>query len=63
MPLLRGAWTIDALDEMRSRVVYQVTVKPGGRIPGWLVRRGAVQALPEVIEKVRKRLSENPHAP
>jgi hypothetical protein len=63
MPLLRGGWTIDALDEMRSRVVYQVTVKPGGRIPAWLVRRGAVQALPEVIENVRKRLAEKPQAP
>jgi Polyketide cyclase / dehydrase and lipid transport len=63
MPLLRGEWTIDALDEMRSRVVYRVTVRPGGRIPTWLVRRGAVQALPEVIENVRKRLSENSHAP
>jgi Polyketide cyclase / dehydrase and lipid transport len=63
MPLLRGAWTIDALDEMRSRVVYQVTVRPGGRIPAWMVRRGAVQALPEVIENVRKRLSVNPQGP
>jgi hypothetical protein len=63
MPLLRGAWTVDALDETRSRVVYQVAVKPGGRIPAWLVRRGAVQALPEVIENVRKRLSRNPQAP
>ena len=57
MPLLRGSWTLESLDAGRSRVVYQVAVRPGGRIPGWLVRRGAVQALPEVIEKVRERLS------
>jgi ribosome-associated toxin RatA of RatAB toxin-antitoxin module len=56
MPLLRGSWTLEPLDVARSRVVYQVAVKPGGRLPGWLVRRGAVQALPEVIENVRKHL-------
>jgi hypothetical protein len=56
MPLLRGSWTLERLDTMRSRVVYQIAVNPGGRIPGWLVRRGAVQALPDVIENVRQRL-------
>ncbi len=56
MPLLRGKWTLETLDAGRSRVVYQIAVNPGGRIPGWLVRRGAVQALPEVIENVRERL-------
>jgi hypothetical protein len=56
MPLLRGAWTLEALAAGRSRVVYQIAANPGGRIPGWLVRRGAVQALPEVIENVRERL-------
>jgi hypothetical protein len=43
MPLLRGSWTIERLDAMRSRVVYQVAVNPGGRLPGWLAgtaRRG-----------------------
>jgi hypothetical protein len=54
MPLLRGSWTIDSLDASRSRVVYQVMARPGGRLPGWLVRRGSVNALPEVIEQVRR---------
>lgn len=56
MKLLRGSWTIEPLDATRSRVVYQVAVNPGGRLPGWLVRRGAVSALPAVIEQVRRRL-------
>ena len=56
MALLRGSWTIEPLDGTRSRVVYQVAVNPGGRLPGWLVRRGAVKALPDVIEQVRRRL-------
>ena len=56
MPVLRGGWRIEALSETRSRVVYQVSAKPGGSIPGWLVRRGAVNALPDVIERVHERL-------
>ena len=56
MPLLRGTWTLETLDDRRSRVTYQLAAAPGGRIPGWLVRKGAVQAMPEVIENVRKRL-------
>ena len=63
MPLLRGSWTIEPLDTTRSRVVYQVAVNPGGRLPGWLVRRGAVRALPDVIEQVRRRLGREPQAP
>jgi ribosome-associated toxin RatA of RatAB toxin-antitoxin module len=56
MPLLRGTWTLETLDGRRSRVAYQLAADPGGRIPGWLVRKGAVQAMPEVIENVRQRL-------
>ena len=63
MPLLRGSWTIEPLDETRSRVVYQVAVNPGGRLPGWVVRRGAVGALPDVIEQVRRRLERVSPAP
>ena len=63
MKLLRGSWMIEPLDEERSRVVYQVAVDPGGRLPGWLVRRGAVSALPAVIEQVRRRLGRESHAP
>jgi ribosome-associated toxin RatA of RatAB toxin-antitoxin module len=63
MPLLRGSWTIEPLDTTRSRVVYQVAVNPGGRLPGWLVRRGAVSALPDVIEQVQRRLEWESRAP
>lgn len=63
MPLLRGSWIIEPLDATHSRVVYQVAVNPGGRLPGWLVRRGALNALPDVIEQVRRRLGPEPHLP
>jgi hypothetical protein len=59
MALLRGSWTIDALEPMRSRVTYQIAVQPGGMIPGWLVRRGAIDALPRVIDQLRHCLSRS----
>jgi len=62
MPHLRGSWAIEPLSASRSRVVYQVAVDPGGRLPGWLVRRGAVSALPDVIDQVRRRLESSPVA-
>lgn len=62
MKLLRGSWTIEPLEEGRSRVVYQVAVNPGGRLPGWLVRRGAMSAVPAVIEQVRRRLGQESQA-
>lgn len=57
MPLLRGSWTVEAIDASRSRVTYQIAVRPGGSIPGWMVRRGAVSALPAVIGNVARCLS------
>jgi hypothetical protein len=56
MPLLRGAWKIERLDAQRSRVTYQVAARPGGRVPAWLVRRGAIGALPGIIARVRDEL-------
>jgi hypothetical protein len=58
MPLLRGSWTIERIDAGRSRVTYQVAARPGGRIPAWLVRRGAVSALPDVISRLRDELGQ-----
>lgn len=52
MPLLRGSWTVAPIAAARSRVTYQIAVRPGGSLPGWMVRRGAVNALPRVIERV-----------
>ena len=57
MPLLRGSWVVEALEPSQARVTYQIAVKPGGSIPGWLVRRGAASALPRVIEQVTRCLS------
>ena len=60
MPLNTGSWTLEPLGDSRARVVYQVAVKPGGRLPDWLVRWGTARALPEVMEVVQKRLAASP---
>jgi hypothetical protein len=60
MALLRGSWIVDAIDPSRSRVTYQIAVRPGGRIPGWMVRRGAVGALPDIIARVSRCLAAAP---
>ena len=57
MPLLRGSWLVERIDDSRSRVVYQVIVRPGGSVPAWLVRRGAVDALPDIITRVSRRIA------
>lgn len=54
MPLLRGSWTVEPIDASRSRVIYEIAVRPGGSIPGWMVRRGAVSAMPDVIALVAR---------
>jgi len=56
MAFLRGRWSIEDRDAGHSRVTYQITADPGGRLPAWLVRRGTLGTLPEVIERVRQRL-------
>lgn len=60
MRVLRGSWTLAALDAARTGVVYQVLADPGGRLPGWLVRRGALGAIPDVIQRVARRLRQPP---
>ena len=60
MPLLRGSWTVEPIDASRSRVTYQIAVRPGGSIPGWMVRRGALSALPEIIGRVARCVSSLP---
>jgi hypothetical protein len=57
MPLLRGSWTVEPIDASRSRVTYEIAVRPGGSIPGRMVRRGAVGALPDIIGRVARCLS------
>ena len=57
MPLLRGSWVVEPLGDSRSRVVYQIAVRPGGRLPAWLVRRGAMDALPDIIARVSRKIA------
>lgn len=59
MPLLRGSWTVEPIDAARSRVTYQIAVRPGGSIPDWMVRRGAAGALPDVIGRLARCLASS----
>jgi hypothetical protein len=59
MALLRGSWMVEPIDLSRSRVTYQIAVRPGGRIPDWMVRRGAIGAMPDVIARVSRCLSRS----
>jgi hypothetical protein len=64
IPLSTGSWTVEGIDgDRRSRVTYQVAVKPGGAIPDWLVRWGAARALPELMHVVRDRVKSNRVSP
>jgi hypothetical protein len=62
IPLLRGEWTAVPLDASRTNVTYRFAVQPGGRLPGWLVRRGATGALVDVIDNLRALLRQRPAA-
>jgi ribosome-associated toxin RatA of RatAB toxin-antitoxin module len=60
MRQLRGHWTMKPVAEDRAHVTYEVAADPAGRIPRWLVRRGALDALPDVIARVQRVLASSP---
>ncbi len=45
MPRLRGYYRLQALDEKRTRITYQIDADSGGMLPEWLVAR-TVRKLP-----------------
>lgn len=45
MPVLRGYYRMQALDEKRTRITYQIDADSGGMLPDWLVSR-TVRRLP-----------------
>lgn len=62
MKLATGSYTIEAIDDTRSRVLYQIDADPGGDLPGWLItlqsRRNpfeTIAGLRRQIEKTRGR--------
>jgi hypothetical protein len=38
MPRLRGFYHLEALDDRRTRVTYQIDADPGGMLPDWLAK-------------------------
>ncbi len=51
-----GAYTIEALDERRSRVTYQVDADPGGTLPEWLIRTQSRRNPLDTLSGLRRRL-------
>ncbi len=53
MPTLEGFYKLEALDEKRTRVTYQVNADPGGLLPDWLVSRTSREIPLHTIRKLR----------
>jgi len=49
-----GEWTVRALDEGHSEVVYHAHTDPSGAIPAWMVNRVQPGQLREIMESVRR---------
>ena len=58
MPRLRGYYRLQALDEKRTRLTYQIDADSGGMLPEWLVAR-TVRKLPiETIVGLRNQVAK-----
>lgn len=62
MRFATGSYTIEAIDDKRSRVLYEIDADPGGALPAWLIvlqsRRNpfeTIAGLRRQIEKTRGR--------
>jgi len=58
MPRLRGLWKLSAIDERRTRVVYQIDADPGGSLPGFLVERASRKLPLETIVGMRRHVTK-----
>jgi len=53
-----GSYTIEALDDGRSRVTYMVDADPGGILPDWLIKTQSRRNPLETLAGLRRRLEE-----
>jgi ribosome-associated toxin RatA of RatAB toxin-antitoxin module len=56
MSRMRGQWTVEKIDAERCRVQYVIHSEPGGMVPSWLANSQGYGELPEVLERMRKRV-------
>jgi len=58
MRLANGFYAIEAIDDSRSLVHYEVNADPGGTLPDWLVSMQSTRNPFETIAGLRRRLNE-----
>ena len=58
METATGFYAIEAIDEVRSLVHYEVDVDPGGSLPDWLVSMQSTRNPLETLAGLRRRLAE-----
>lgn len=54
MPMLKGFYLFEVIDENKTRVTYQAQADPGGFIPDWLVEAGSADIPLNTIKSLRE---------
>ncbi len=50
-----GEWILEPYGSGKTKAIYRLRTDPGGCIPGFLVKQGTNNTMPQIIEAVRKR--------
>lgn len=50
-----GSWTLERLDDKRTRITYWLYTDPGGSVPGWLANKANTRSLPDLLHAVQMR--------
>jgi len=50
-----GEWILEPYGARETKAIYRLRTDPGGCIPGFLVKQGTTNTMPQIIEAVRKR--------
>jgi hypothetical protein len=58
MQLATGSYLVEAIDDSRARVTYEVDADPGGELPDWLVTMQSSRNPLETIAGLRRRLEQ-----
>jgi len=57
MPILKGFYLLEVIDEGKTRVTYQAQADPGGFLPDWLVESASADIPLNTITSLRKRVA------
>ncbi len=50
-----GEWILGPYGSRGTKAIYKLRTDPGGCIPGFLVKQGTTNTMPQIIEAIRKR--------